>query len=587
MSELLPLLVAGPLAAAALVTALHRFVGRTVLDLIALATALAVAAGAFALVEAARHGPIVIWLGGWRPREGAAFGIALAADVLGSGFLLLIAGLVAAVLVFARLYFAELGGLFQAILMVFLGATAGFCLTGDLFNLYVFFELVGVSAFVLTAYRMEEDALHGAFTFAVLSSLAGMLVLAGTGVLYALTGSVNLAQIGRVLSVQGDSGAMRLAFVLIATGLLIKAAAVPFHFWLADAYAGAAAPVCVLFGGASVTLGVFGLARVIWTVFAGALPHDLVSTILLPLGVLTAIYAPLIALVEPNLKRVLALTTVSHVGVLLVAIGLMSVEGLAGGAHYLLGHALVKAGLFVAAGLMIARFGSSAPDRIGGASGAAFPAVLLALGGLMLAGLPGSAAAIGKHVILEAADAVGRSWTGPLLTLASSASGAAVLIASGRLAFTPPSDQRARPPPPAGSGLATAAIAMILFGAATLATFPGAAAAIAGGANALASSPAYAAAVLDGAVAAPQVASGSSHGRVGGHALFAPLGAVLIAALVLSIPKLPSLARGPLDAMLGAARALHRLHTGHIGDYVAWATVGLSVIGIASAISGR
>jgi multicomponent Na+:H+ antiporter subunit D len=587
VSDWLPLLVAGPLAAAALITALHRVLSHSALDLFAGATAAAVAAGSAAAAVAARDGPLIVWIGGWIPREGEAIGIALAADGLGAGFACLIALLIVAVIAFARLYYGPtLQGLFHALLMIFLGGATGYCLTGDLFNLYVFFELIGVTAFVLTAFRMEEDALQGAMTFAVVNSLASIVLLAGIGVLYAAAGTVNLAELARAVP-EADPGAVRLAFVLVIVGFLIKSAAVPFHFWLTDAYAGAAAPVCVLFGGASVSLGVFGAARLLWTAFGlEALPPGMVAALFWPLGLATALYAGLMALVEPNLKRVLALTTVAHVGVLLAALGALSAEALAGAAAYLAGHALAKAGLFVAAGLVILQTGSAAIDPPRRGAGFLAPAVLAA-GGLMIADLPGSAISAGKAGITGALDAV---WGGALahgLTLASVISGAAIVLAALRLAFPAPGTEAPVPPDSRDNTthLAIAALGAVLVAAGFAAAHPGFLGEVGRAAAHFARTADIAATTLDGAPFAPSPAA-PPPAPSGFADLAPPAAALALAALLAWLNLLVRPVRRPAEAVLRLAARVHRLHTGNVGDYVAWAVAGLCAFGLATTVLG-
>ena len=127
---------------------------------------------------------------------------------------------------------------------------AGFCLTGDIFDLFVWFELMGVSAYALTAYRPEERGpVQGALNFAITNSIGAYLSLSGIGLIYGRTGALNMAQIGRDITRHRPDGLVVVAFVLILMGLLIKSAIVPFRFWLADAHAVAPTPVCVLFSG--------------------------------------------------------------------------------------------------------------------------------------------------------------------------------------------------------------------------------------------------------------------------------------------------------------------------------------------------
>ena len=177
-------------------------------------------------------------------------------------------------------------------MLTFLAGMTGFCLTGDIFDLFVWFELMGVSAYALTAYRPEERGpIQGALNFAITNSVGAYLSLSGIAVIYGRTGALNMAQIGgQHRPAPGRTGLVVVAFLLIITGLLIKSAIVPFHFWLADAHAVAPTPVCVLFSGVMVELGLYGIARVYWSMFGQALGHRAaISHMFLALGVLTAV----------------------------------------------------------------------------------------------------------------------------------------------------------------------------------------------------------------------------------------------------------------------------------------------------------
>src|SRR5207253_10634799 len=150
----------------------------------------------------------------------------------------LAAALTTAALVFSWHYFEEVGYLYYTLMLVFLGGLCGFALTGDLFNLFVFFELMGVAAYALTGYKVEQPGvLQGALNFAITNTIGAFLVLFGIALLYGRTGALNLAQIGEALARRPADGLMIGSFVLLTVGFLIKAGAVPFHFWLSDAYA--------------------------------------------------------------------------------------------------------------------------------------------------------------------------------------------------------------------------------------------------------------------------------------------------------------------------------------------------------------
>src|SRR5439155_16408675 len=137
----------------------------------------------------------------------------------------------------------QVGSYYHALMLTFLAGMVGFCLTGDIFDLFVWFELMGVSAYALTAYRPEERGpIQGALNFAITNSVGAYLWLSGIGLIYGRTGALNMAQIGRAVAWHGPDRLVVVAFVLIITGLLIKGAIVPFHFWLADAHAVAPTP---------------------------------------------------------------------------------------------------------------------------------------------------------------------------------------------------------------------------------------------------------------------------------------------------------------------------------------------------------
>jgi len=579
MERYAPLLVAGPFAAAVAITAIQRYVPRSLVDAIAIITALAVCLGAVLAARAAVDGPLVVWVGGWTPRPEGVIGIGMVIDVLGAGFAALIAAIVAASLVFARVYFREMHPLFQVLMMVFLGAGAGLSTTGDLFNFYVFFELAGVAAFVLAAYRIEHSALHGAFVFAITNSIAGLLVLLGIGVLYAIAGSLNLAELGRVLPEHAGEPALRLAFALIACGLLMKAASVPFQFWVSDAYAGAANPVSALFGGASVTIGVFGLARIYWTVFSGdTLPPDLLHNLLIPLGLLTAATGALLAFVETDLKRVLALTTVSHVGVLLVALALQSPLGFEGGTLYLVGHAFAKCGLFVCAGIL-AIVGE---DHRSHAAARMIALLLLAYGGLAIAGLPPGGMYLGKELVFEASEEAGLRLPVLILTLSAILSGAAVLGVAWRTYPTGYAQPQFSPANGWLSLLAIAFLALVLIGANTLLLIAGPQEIVHAGASRFIDREAYGAAVIE-AVRTPlatPLAPGST--ETGFGSFVGPAAALALVVASIGAKRLRDTRLGGLLAFAASAR---RIHTDDVRDYVTWAMLGISAIGVTVAVA--
>src|SRR6185312_511403 len=174
---LAPLPVALPLACAALLLLIGRHLPARLPDAVATAAAAATAAICALLLIRAAEAPIVYWYGGWTPRGGAAIGIDFVIDAAGAGAASFLSLLFTATFVFAWGYFADVGARFHILMLVFLAAMCGFCLTGDIFNLFVFFELMSVTAFALTGYKLEASALEGALNFTVTNSLGSFLLL--------------------------------------------------------------------------------------------------------------------------------------------------------------------------------------------------------------------------------------------------------------------------------------------------------------------------------------------------------------------------------------------------------------------------
>ncbi|MFI7873692.1 complex I subunit 5 family protein [Streptomyces salinarius] len=584
MHHLLPLLVAGPLLGAALLAATGRHLPRPVAD----GAACAVSAGTATLaVVLLTHSspPLTEWVGGWEPVEGHSVGIALTGDGPGLGTAALVSVLTLAALAYSWRSFDEPphghAGAFPALVLVFQAGMCGFAIAGDLFNAFVWFELMSVAAYALTGHRVEEArAVQGALAFAVVNSLGAYALLMGIALLYARTGELALAHIGDALDADGPPDALVLAaFVLVLTGLLVKAAAVPFQFWLPDAHAVAPTPVCMLLSGVMVELGVLGVWRVYDTVFSGpgGVPAADAERVLTVLGALTAVIGAVLCWHQRHIKRLLAYSTIAHTGLFLLGIGTLTPEGDDGIALYVVGHAGVKAALFACAGILLDRYGSVDEHVL---HGRARPlrgvAVMVFVGALGLAGLPPFGTALGKSV---AEEAVGGPLT-VLYVLASAVTAAAVLRVAARvfLGLGPaPEESGGEGDGDAyettGSGeepetegrlgrvpdTMTAVPALLLAGAFAAGAVPGF-----GDAVAHAMSEATTAGLLHTSVrwTLPGVGLGV-------------LSSVLAVALAAVAVARPGLLVAPNWAL-----PLRRLQSGHIGDYVAWLLVGATVLGV-------
>jgi multicomponent Na+:H+ antiporter subunit D len=614
VDQLLPLCVVVPLLVAATISALGWLLRprRRVLDAIAILTCAAVAAMLAVVLTQAAHQELVYWFAGFRPHRGVAIGIDFAVEPISAGLACLAAVLVLAAMVFSWRYLEQVSTYFHALMLTFLAGMVGFCLTGDIFDMFVWFELMGVSAYALTAYRPEErGSLQGALNFAITNSVGAYLSLSGIALVYGRTGALNMAQIGADLARHPPDGLVVVGFVLTIAGLLIKSAIVPFHFWLADAHAVAPTPVCVLFSGVMVELGLYGIARVYWSMFGQALGHRAgVSTTLAVFGLLTAVVGALFCMRERHIKRLLAFSTISHAGLFLTGIALLTPLGLAGVAVYVIGHALVKAALFLCVGIVLHRLGSVNETRLHGL-GRSLPVtgVIFTVAAFGLADLPLFATSLGKGWIEDSSWVLTKDAVTTLFVIASVLVGGAVLRVAGGVFYglgDPPSEspQMARqsdeetsetPEAKGRTPLSMIIPAAVLAAAAVVVgVLPHLGAAVEAAAVRFQDEAAYNAAVLSGLsgvhishpialypIAPAGVTLSSVLTAVG-----SVIASVLLALAALYWRRLPVLRRG-FEPGTGLVRVVQGFQSGVVNDYVAWAVVGLACFGGVLALAIR
>jgi multicomponent Na+:H+ antiporter subunit D len=436
--EIVPLPVVVPLMMAAALMILEKVPGNhRLLDLFSLATALAVLALDLALLDRSFGQTIVYWFGAWAPMGGFPIGIAFVVDPAAAGLAAMAAFLTVMGLLFSWHYFRAIGTYYHSLMLLFLASMEGFCLTGDLFNMFVFFELMGVTAYALTGYKIEDTGpLEGALNFTVMNSIGAFLVLFGIGLIYGRTGGLNLAWAGAYLQQHGADQTLLVAFLLLVLGFLVKAAIVPFHFWLPDAHAVAPTPASMLFSGIMVELGLYAIARIYWTVFSTSLDLPPLRLLLLYTGLFTAVIGALMACLQRHMKRLLAFSTVSHSGMMLAGIALLDSGALGGTFLYLIGHGMVKAGLFIGTGIILYHYDSVDEEKLRGACRRLrINAALFSLAGLALAGLPPFGIWAGKAFIEKSAEALGYGWISPVLIIASAVTAGAVLRAAASVFF--------------------------------------------------------------------------------------------------------------------------------------------------------
>jgi multicomponent Na+:H+ antiporter subunit D len=408
LSNLPPLPVALPLLGAALIAATRKWLSRTGADTIGVFFAALTLGITSTLLVHSAHSTEVYRFGNWYPRGSMVLGITFVVDPIGAGLATLASLLTLFALIFAWRFVDSGANHFQPLMLLFLAAMCGFSLTGDLFNLFVFFELMSTAAFALCGLKTAEPApLQGSFNFAVTNTIAAFLVLTGIGLVYGVTGALNMAQMGLALGHRHDPLVL-FAFTLLTCGFFIKAAIAPFHFWLADAHAVAPTPVCVLFSGIMVELGLYAVLRIHTVLFAQSLaPHGAqLRHILMVFGATTTLIGGFMCYAEHHLKRLLAFSTISHAGMMLIAMAIGSPLAIAAMLTYILAHALIKSSLFFTSGIILHRLRSiSERDLFGKGTGLLpYTSALWFLGGAGLAAAPGFATMLAEAGVARAEE---------------------------------------------------------------------------------------------------------------------------------------------------------------------------------------
>ena len=596
MNTLAVMLVVAPLLAGAVVAGLSvTAFGQRVADPFGLAVAVGVTAAAVWLAVDVGDTTRVIWQGGWEPVQGQPVGVALVVDQAALLLVCLVGVLTIAGLTWSWHFLADAGASYVALVLLFLGACSGFVLAGDVFDAFVWFELMGVTAYALTGMRIEEHrSVHGALSFGIVNTVGAALSLSGIALLYARTGQLNLAAIGESLRGEPADRLVVVSCALLLTGVLVKMALVPFHFWTADAEAVAPTPVCVLLSGAMVTVGAFAVARWWWVVFDGAVSETAIRQALVGFGTVTAVVGALMCAAQRHLKRLLAYSTVAHSGVIACGIGLLSGGGLAAAGLYALGHACAKGALFLVSGTLLNRFETLDEHELyGRGRGWWLAGTTFLLGGLSLAGLPPLGTWAGKSAYSGALADAHAVWLEVVLVLVSALTGGAVLRAGLRI-FVGLGDEpdpgpstheepEAETPPP---GRALRALLPPLFLLAVpfaVALWPSVTDVADRAGESVTDTSGYADAVLRGATvtAPPVVAEPLWEWLPVALGVAAVLLALVFAAAALWPSRRPRALRAALVPVRRGMRVLHVVHRAHIGDYVSWVLVGFTVLGAA------
>ncbi|TDY61692.1 formate hydrogenlyase subunit 3/multisubunit Na+/H+ antiporter MnhD subunit [Aminivibrio pyruvatiphilus] len=351
-----------PLAAAFVLQVLDYFVPERMegwIRISAVVTAAAALGASFSGWNAVR----VLHVGGWA----AELGIILVTDRLSSVFLLVssLGGAASAWTVFFP--FRRENRRFCGLFFILWGALNGILVTGDLFNMYVFFEILAVSAYVLAGAAMTREGLEAGLKYLVLGTVGALFLLMGTALLYMGSGTLNLALLSSAME-SVPRGAAAAAAACLLTGLGLKMGMFPFHFWLPDAHSSASTGVSMILSGVVVKASFYALLRIVFLLFPAGSGFFSVPDILLALGVLSLAAGHLSAQRQHDVKRLLAWSTVAHMGYLLIGAGCASPLGIGGALLHALNHGAAKMGLFLGAGGLYSLSGSRNWRSFGGGS---------------------------------------------------------------------------------------------------------------------------------------------------------------------------------------------------------------------------
>lgn len=391
-----PLLAAGVSLLLSHFPLLQRLLAMTVLTAV-------VADAALLLVRVDTAGPQVVHVGGWHP----PIGITLVADRL-SALVLVTAALVCLIVLLyavgqgsAERRVENVPSVFHPTYMVLVAGISLVFLTGDLFTMYVGFEVMLMASYVLITLGATAERVRSGMTYIVVSLTASILLLTTIGLVYGVTGTVNLAQLS-VATSELSPDMQRLLGLMLLVSLGIKAGMVPLHWWLPDSYPSAPAPVTAVFAALLTKVGVYAIIRTQTLMFSREEPW----TLLLVLAGVTMLVGVLGALVQDDLNRVLSFMLVSHIGFMLFGLGISSQAGLAGAALYLVHHITVQAALFLVSGMVERERGTVSVGRLRGiAVTAPLLSGLFFVSALNLGGIPPLAGFVGKLSLLQAAVA--------------------------------------------------------------------------------------------------------------------------------------------------------------------------------------
>ncbi len=375
------------------------------------------------LMQVESAGEIIYALGGWA----APWGIEYRIDSANAFVLLIISIIYLAGTIYARVGVKSevpeenRSWFYTAWILCFTGL-CGITISGDVFNVFVFLEISSLSSYILISFGTDKRCLTAALRYLIMGTIAATFYLIGVGLLYALTGTLNMADLAERLPELQNHRTTLVAFGFIVTGLGIKMALFPLHSWLPNAYAYAPNAVTAFLAGTATKAAVYVFARLMFTVFPVGYFTDATSAyaIILGIGILGALVASAIAIFQDNLKRLFAWSSIGQIGYMAIGLGLATTSGVAATFLHLFNHALMKTAIFMAIGGLCYVTGTTTTASLQNA-GRRMPWTMAAIliGGLSLIGVPFTTGFVSKWYLVSAALEQQYWWLASLILIGS------------------------------------------------------------------------------------------------------------------------------------------------------------------------
>jgi len=364
------------------------------------------------LLQVQISGVISYQIGGWAPPWGIEYRI----DALGAYVALIVSIIGAVVILYAG---SSIGRelpphkqtLFYTAYLLCLAGLLGIIITGDAFNVFVFLEISSLSSYILISLGNDRRALTAAFQYLIMGTLGATFILIGVGLLYVMTGTLNMLDLAARLPEVMHTRTVHSAFAFLTVGICLKLALFPLHLWLPNCYTYAPSVASAFLAATATKVAIYVLLRFVFTVFGAEFAFETMplGAILLVLSILAILVGSTVAIYQDNIKRMLAWSSVAQIGYMVLGISLATVTGLTAGILHLFNHALMKGGLFLALGCIMYTTGAVRLENFRGL-GKTMPWTMAAVvaGGLNLIGVPLTAGFVSKWYLVLAA--IEKGW---------------------------------------------------------------------------------------------------------------------------------------------------------------------------------